>query len=106
MDLVVEVLSRDRATGAMVVSIAHYFSQHGDLCQDPEMEVRVFPPRDGQPGLVEALSFAQAVPPIFQRVYSEPGKVVPRLKRELNSFFGIWLRNLRAQGHRLVPERE
>ena len=56
MDLVVEVLSRDRATDAIVLSLVHYFEMNGDLCQDPEMVVRVFPPREGQPGLVEALS--------------------------------------------------
>jgi uncharacterized protein YqiB (DUF1249 family) len=105
MDLVVEVLPQDRDTGAMVVSLAHYFTQHGDLCQDPEMVVRAFPPREGHPGLLEALTFTQAIPPIYSRVYPEPGKVVPRLKRELNSFLGVWLRNLKAQGHRLVSER-
>ena len=104
MDLVLEVLSQDRTTGAMVLSLAHYFTQHGDLCQDPEMEVRVFPPREGQPGLVEALTCAQAIPPVYQRVYPEPGMVVPRLKRELNAFLGTWLRNLKAQGHRLVGD--
>jgi uncharacterized protein YqiB (DUF1249 family) len=106
MDLVVEVLSQDRATGAMVLSIAHYFESWGDLCQDPEMEVRVFPPREGHPGLVEALTFGQAIPPIYQRVYPEPGKVVPRLKRELNAFLGTWLRNLKAQGHQLIPSTD
>jgi hypothetical protein len=105
MDLVVEVVSQDRATGAVDLSLAHYFRQHEDLCQDPEMEVRVFPPRDGQPGLVEALSFRQSIPPVYQRVYPEPGKVVPRLKREMNAFLGVWLRILKAQGHRLVSER-
>ena len=104
MDLVVEALPRCPETGAMVLSLAHYFEAHGDLCQDPEMVVRVFPPRDGQPGLVEALSFQQSIPPVYQRVYPEPGKVVPRLKRELNSFLGTWLRNLKAQGHRLVRD--
>jgi hypothetical protein len=102
MPLVVEVLSQDRATGGIVLSLAHYFEQRGDLCQDPEMEVRVFPPREGQPGLVEALTFAQAIPPVYQRVYPEPGMVNPHLQRELNAFLGTWLRNLKAQGHRLV----
>lgn len=73
MDLVVEVLSRDRRTGAMVLSLAYYFTQHGDLCQDPEMELRVYPPQDRHPGRVEALTFQQAIPPIYQRVYPEPG---------------------------------
>jgi hypothetical protein len=30
---------------------------------------------------------------------------VPHLKRELDTFLTTWLRNLKAQGHRLVPER-
>jgi uncharacterized protein YqiB (DUF1249 family) len=55
---------------------------------------------------VEALTFGQAIPPIYQRVYPEPGKVVPRLKRELNAFLGTWLRNLKAQGHQLIPSTD
>jgi hypothetical protein len=105
MDLVVEVLPQCPETGAMVLSLAHYFEQNGDLCQDPEMEVRVFPPHDGRPGYVEALTFQQAIPPIYQRVYPQPGRVVPRLKRELNDFLATWLRNLKQQGHRLVAEQ-
>ena len=50
MDLVVEVLPQDPETGAIVLSLAHYFGQNGDLCQDPEMTVRV-----SQPGMLEAL---------------------------------------------------
>jgi uncharacterized protein YqiB (DUF1249 family) len=34
------------------------------------------------------------------------GKVSRALQGELNAFLGVWLRNLRAQGHRLVPERD
>jgi uncharacterized protein YqiB (DUF1249 family) len=89
----------------MVLSLCHYFVQNGDLCQDPEMEVRVFPPRGGHPGRVEALTFQQAIPPVYSRVYPEPGMVSPRFHRELNAFLGVWLRNLKAQGHRLVSER-
>jgi hypothetical protein len=74
MDLVVEVLSRNPST--MVLSLAHYFEQNGDLCQDPEMEVRVYLPRGDQPGRVEALTFQQAIPPIYSVVYPEPGKAV------------------------------
>jgi hypothetical protein len=102
MDLVVEVLPQDDETGAMVLSLAHYFVQEGDLCQDPEMTVRVFLPQDGRDGAVEALSFQQAIPPIYQLVYPKPGMVAPRLKRELNEFLTFWLRNLKAQGHRQV----
>ena len=99
MDLVVEVLPQCSETGAMVLSLAHYFVQEGDLCQDPEMTVRVFPH-----GMVEALTFQQAIPPIYQQVYPAPGMVAPRLKRDLNSFLSFWLRNLTNQGHRLVTD--
>ncbi|HSL85097.1 MAG TPA: DUF1249 domain-containing protein [Thermoanaerobaculia bacterium] len=106
MDLVAEVLPQDRDTGPLVLSLCHYFESRGDLCQDPEMVVRAFPPRGDHPGHLEALSFQQTSPPVYSVVYPEPGMMVPRLKRELNAFLGVWLRNLKAQGHRLVPERE
>jgi uncharacterized protein YqiB (DUF1249 family) len=102
MDLVVEVLPQDDETGAMVLSMVHYFEQEGDLCRDPEMTVRVFLPQDGRDGAVEALSFEQSIPPIYQLVYPKPGMVAPQLKRELNEFLTFWLRNLKAQGHRQV----
>lgn len=106
MDLVVEVLSLDRETGAVVLSLAHYFEQHGDLCQDPEIVVRAFPPSDERPGVLEALTFQQAIPPIYHEVYPEPGKVVPRLRPELNEFLTTWLRNLEAQGHRPMRDSD
>ena len=65
----------------------------------------MYPPRDGHPGRLEALTFTQAIPPVYSRVYPKPGMVAPRLHRELNDFLGVWLRNLKAQGHRLVSER-
>ncbi len=68
MDLIVEVLPPCPDTGAMVLSLAHYFEQNGDLCSDPEMTVRVIAPREGRRGTVEALSFQQAIPPIYQEL--------------------------------------
>jgi hypothetical protein len=106
MDLVVEVLSRDQETGAVVLSLAHYFVQQGDLCQDPEMVVRAFPSSEGRQGLLEALTFRQAIPPVYHEVYPEPGKVVRWLKRELNEFLTTWLRNLEAQGHQPVRDSD
>jgi uncharacterized protein YqiB (DUF1249 family) len=104
MDLIVEVLPQDRDTGAMVLSLAHYYEQRGDLCQDPEMTVRVSHPAEGRPGMVEALTFAQAVPAVYHAVYPRPGLIVPGLQRELNRFLATWLRNLKHQGHRPAPE--
>jgi hypothetical protein len=113
MDLVVEVLPACQETGALVVSLAHYFVQHGDLCQDPEMTVRLFPPgsvafrqltpsTDPKHGRAEALSFQQALPPVYQVVYPQPGLVRPRLRADLNRFLAQWLQNLEQQGHRAV----
>lgn len=103
MDLVVERISPCSETGVPVLSLAHYFEQHGDLCADPEMTVRVFEPKANRPeGLVEALTFHQAIPPLYQEVYPAPGKFSPRLKRDLNGFLVTWLRNLLDQGHKLA----
>ncbi len=106
MDLVVERLPDCDMTGAPVVSLCHYFEQNGDLCRDPEMTVRVFEPKSvNAAGMIEALTFEQSIPPIYQEVYPEPGKVRLQLKKDLNAFLGMWLRNLADQGHRPVsPE--
>ena len=104
MDLVVEVLLPCAETGARVLSLAHYFELNGDLCQDPDVTVRVFPPDRDRPGMAEALTFEQAIPPIYHEVYPEPGQVIPSLKRELNAFLSTWLGNLKAQGHQRVEE--
>lgn len=113
MDLVIEKLSPSPTHGATLISVAHYFERDGDLCQDPEVILRVFPPGESRfqelapstnskIGRIEALLFQRAIPPSFRAVYPEPGRFDPRLKRELNSFLSLWLRNLKAQGHRLM----
>lgn len=113
MDLVVEGISPCHGIDVPVLSIAHYFTLEGDLCQDPEITIRVFAPgtsgfqelapsSDVRHGRVEVLSFQQAIPPVYQDVYPEPGRHRPRLKGALNRFFADWLRNLKLQGHRRI----
>lgn len=113
MDLAIEVLPPCHETSGTVLSLAHYFTHLGDLCQDPEMTVRLFAPgstaflsmvpsTDPGRGRAEALTFQQAIPTVYREIYPEPGAYRPRLRRELNAFLGQWLRNLDAQGHRLV----
>ena len=114
MDLVVEVLLPCQETGATVLSLCHYFELNSDLCQDPEMTVRLFAPgsaegltltpsTDPMLGRAEAQTFQQAVPPIYQEVYPQPGRFHPKLRSQLNSFLGQWLSNLEAQGHQPTP---
>jgi len=109
MDLVLERLSACHETGAPMLSLAHYYEVNGDLCQDPEVVVRIFPPgmegfeqfapsTDSQHGRIEAFLFQQAIPPVFHPVYPYPGRVIPRYKRSVNGFLAFWLKNLKAQG--------
>lgn len=98
MDLVVErveMLDNFNGQNCKAISLAHYFKQNGDMCQDPEMVVLVYP----ELKMAEAYSFQQAIPPIYQEVYPEPGKYRPNLKKNLNSFLRQWLINLINQGH-------
>ena len=94
MDLSLDVLHEEES-GVVRIALAHYFEQNGDLCADPDMEIRVYKDR----GMAEALTFQMAMPPVYQEVYPEPGKVAPRLKKELNSFLNTWLKNCLNQGH-------
>lgn len=81
--------------GCIVITLAHYFEQCGDLCCDPDMEIRV----DTAGRTAEALTYQQAIPPVYQRVYTDDGKVNTALKAALNSFLSTWLGNCIAQGH-------
>ena len=94
MDLNVNVLYEEKP-GVVRVALSHYFKQNGDLCADPDMEIRIFKDQ----GMAEALTFQQAMPPLFQEVYPEPGKCYPRLQKELNTFLDQWLKNCLSQGH-------
>ena len=85
----------DDNPGTFDISLAHYFKQNGDMCADPDMEIRVYPKHK----MAEALTFQMAIPPIYQEVYPEPGKVYPKVKAELNHFLKMWLRNCINQGH-------
>jgi uncharacterized protein YqiB (DUF1249 family) len=95
MDLTVGVLRREE-TEHIIVSLAHYGVQNGDLMSDPEMEISVSPTLK----TVEALTFTNHYVGRYQRVYPEPGLVIPRLKAELNEFLGLWLNNIVQQGHK------
>jgi len=88
--------------GSVIIALAHYFKQNGDMCSDPDMQLRVYP----EHRMAEALTFQQANPPVYQEVYPAPGKVNPRLKKKLNSFLSTWLRNCVSQGHRFTSSVE
>jgi hypothetical protein len=97
MDLSVDNLGAGTVENGVPVfriSMAHNFVQNGDLMADPDMEIRIYP----YAGFVEALTYQQDSLGIYQVVYPEPGKVYPKLKKDLNRFLNQWLSNLIDQG--------
>lgn len=79
------------------ISVAHTYLQNGDVMYDPEMTFRL----DREKGALEPLTFRQdGVPQLYQEVYPEPGKWIPKLRNDLSAFTEQWLKNIEAQGRR------
>ena len=101
MPLCVEVVEVDHHH--VVVSLAHYYEQNGDLVADPEMTVRLYRHK-----MAEALTFHMPGAGLYQEVYgvNDAGQITvrPRLKHELNAFLDTWTNNIRQQGHKLPVE--
>jgi hypothetical protein len=89
--------------GHQAISVAHYFVQNGDLCQDPEMAFELVP--EGEGVKYEPYLFQQAIPPIYQEVF-ETGMENERLKRQLDSFARTWDRNIGAQGFVIAAAKQ
>jgi hypothetical protein len=91
MDLVVETQPNDGSLQqpGIILLLAHYYTQNGDLMSDPLMKIGVYPTLK----MAEALSY-QHDPFTYQVVYPAPGKVNISLKKQLNSFLSGWLKTL------------
>jgi hypothetical protein len=94
MRLVIEDIGQS-PRGYPAVSVAHYFEQNGDLCQDPEMAFEIVP--HGDRVIYEPFLFQQAIPALYQEVYGTGAENV-RLKRQLTAFAERWDRNIETQG--------
>lgn len=94
MRLVIEDIGQG-PRGHQAISVAHYFVQNGDLCQDPEVAFELVPQGEGVS--YEPFMFQQAIPPIYQEVFAT-GAENARLKRQLTTFAHKWDRNIGAQG--------
>jgi len=102
MDLNLDDLGKD-IKGYTMFAMAHNFKQHGDIMADPDMQIRIIPEMQS----IEALTYQLSSMGIYQRVYNEDyTKVIPRLKKELNSFLEKWLINLKQQRFKLVREAQ
>ncbi|MDE6590238.1 MAG: hypothetical protein K2K53_07835, partial [Oscillospiraceae bacterium] len=80
-----------------VIAVSHTYVQNGDLMRDPEMTFRV----DREKGTLEPLTFQQdGSIQLYQQVYPEPGKWIPKLRSDLNTFAQQWLKNISEQNYR------
>jgi len=97
MDLVIEPVPYldNFVPGAKAFSIAHYFTQNGDLCKDPEMVILCHL----ELGAVQAFSFEMSIPPLYQEVYRDNKHIDLEMKSSLNLFLAEWLKNLVSQDH-------
>jgi hypothetical protein len=102
MRLVIEDIGRG-PRGYQAVSVAHYFEQNGDLCQDPEMVFELVPQGEGV--VYEPFLFQQALPPVYQEVYAT-GSANDRLKRQLTAFALRWDQNIGAQGFVIAAAKQ
>jgi hypothetical protein len=83
--------------GGLLVSIAHYYEQHGDLMADPDLVVEVI----RQTGEWLPVSFRQDNLGIYQETVTVEGDglvVRSKLVDDLRQFMRIWDQALREQG--------
>jgi hypothetical protein len=83
--------------GLPLVSVTHYYPQHGDLMKDPDMEFEV-----DEVGQFHPVSFTQDNLGLYQEAVfvDEAGQVMvkPQLVKDLTSFSRQWDENLKDQG--------
>jgi hypothetical protein len=86
MDLIIECNTPN------YISMSHYYKQNGDLCPDPDMEIKIIP----EIKMAEAMTYEDSFG--YKQVYIENGKkYYPALKKDLNYFLNKWLSNLKEQ---------
>lgn len=99
MDLNLDVLSKsedDTIEDYTIIALSHYYKQNGDMVADPDMEIKVYNKRWP---VAEALTYQDSWS--YERVYPDAQHVIPKLKKRLNSFLDMWLRNCLKQKHNL-----
>lgn len=97
MDLNLDLLNWEESS--MRIALSHYYKhESGDMIPDPDMEVEVNTADEA----ARALSFQNIY--LYQNV-DEPGINADKLQRDLDSFLGDWLNNIRAMEYELEPEQ-
>lgn len=95
MDLCIDVLQQKGTVTQ--ISMAHYYEQNGDLVPDPDMEVMLM----HETQLALPVHFQNA---IAYRVCIEGTRITNGKEfADQSSFLSMWLRNIKSQGHRIIP---
>jgi len=84
--------------GLPLVSVMHYYTQHGDVMRDPDMEFEIDRQGEWHPISYRQDSLGMMQEAVF--VDCDTGKVMirPKLVRDLKTFMRTWSRNLAEQG--------
>jgi hypothetical protein len=106
MDLHIECIGESpHGEGMVLVSVAHYGEQNGDLMRDPDVVFDVNTSDDPligwEFGNWRPVSFRNDYAGLFQEaLFVEDGRVMvrPGLVKELRAFARTWDRNIKAQG--------
>ena len=79
-----------------IFSIAHYYTQNGDLMRDPDMEFF-----QGDDGEYYPISFWQDAPPVRDEAVEWKGNEIsgirPKLQAALATFANTWMKNIKEQ---------
>ena len=92
----VEIIGTAPKPTAKIVSVAHYFEQHGDLCCDPDMTFLAT-----EKGEVYPMTFEQQGGlPVYQvamQIKEDGVQLNAKLQRELVTFANQWMMNICEQ---------
>ena len=93
MDLNIDKLSGNR------IALSHNYIQEGDIIPDPDMEVVI----NFEYKIVYPVTYQDSFGYREAYEFDAEGKAISvneKVKREIEEFFGQWLRNLKMQGFR------
>jgi hypothetical protein len=100
MPVTIEVVGKREDGKGLVVSLAHYYEQNGDLMRDPEMvflwfpeQKMVFPVTYRQDGL----GLDQQAVTEFDESTGAYNGVYPRMQAQQTSFANLWMKNIKQQ---------
>ena len=93
MDLNIDKLSENK------IAMAHNYIQNGDVIPDPDMEIAI----NFEHKIVYPVTYQDSFGYREAYEFDSEGKAISvneKTKRELEDFFGQWVRNLKTQGFR------